>query len=198
MHPIRIRMRKRYPLSKEEWKDIEGFPGYQVSNQGRLRSNKRSHKNNGDYYFLKPRLLPNGYYQVSLYRSDGAPKEISVHTLVANAFNDHSDPSKNVVMHMNDIKTDNRASNLKFGTQSENIRMAVERGHFAENFAKSHEASCVKIVAHNTMTGETINFNSASEAARYFGRTVSFIFYRLHSPKICMGRKDGWTFQEAV
>ena len=46
--------------NKEIWKDIEGFPGYQVSNQGRVKNKKTGH-------VLKPQINNrSGYYQVSL------------------------------------------------------------------------------------------------------------------------------------
>lgn len=60
----------------EEWRDIEGYPGYQVSNLGRVRSLDRwvkKGRSNGNY-FLKGQVLKNdidrrpscGYYVVHL------------------------------------------------------------------------------------------------------------------------------------
>ena len=103
-------------FNKEQWRDIEGYEGiYQVSDLGRVRSLKfgrvkvlRSYKNR--YGYLKVFLSKNGKRH-----------NIYVHRLVAYAFIPNSDKTKNEINHINEIKTDNRASNLEWCDRSYNV-----------------------------------------------------------------------------
>jgi hypothetical protein len=98
----------------EEWKVIEGFENYEVSNLGRVKSNY------GIGRFLKGGIISSGYYIVIL-TSNKISKGFLIHKLVANAFLDKKcNKGKIVVDHINDIKTDNRLENLQVITQREN------------------------------------------------------------------------------
>lgn len=96
-------------MTDEVWKDIFGYGGdYQVSNLGRVRSCKRK-----SWKILKPIKLSNGYKAVNLY-SDKRCLEY-VHRLVAQAF--IPNPSDYLyVNHKNEVRTDNRVSNLEWCT----------------------------------------------------------------------------------
>lgn len=63
---------------EEEWAEILGFPGYAVSNYGRIQ-NVRSGKG------LRPKVDSYGYHSVSL-RRDGLSYDRYVHQLVAKHF----------------------------------------------------------------------------------------------------------------
>lgn len=43
----------------EEWKEIEGYPGYEVSNLGSVR-------NSSTMLIIRPILSPHGYWRVRL------------------------------------------------------------------------------------------------------------------------------------
>lgn len=118
---------------EEIWKDIEGYEGlYQVSNIGRVKSLSRLHKNRFSSYatkdtILKPRKNGHGYLTVALYDANRIRHDFRVNRLVANAFiNNEKDCP--VVMHINNIKTDNRVDNLKWGTYRENTIQAEHDG----------------------------------------------------------------------
>ena len=100
----------------EIWKDAPGFPGYQVSDAGRV---KRSI--NGK--MLRPVRYSNGYYVVNL-----SGRRIGVHRLVAMAFVPNPDGLPQI-NHKNEIKTDNRAENLEWCTAKYNINFGscIER-----------------------------------------------------------------------
>lgn len=102
---------------EEIWKDIPGYPKYQVSSLGRVKSFMRY--KNGKH--LSPGTITSGYKQVSLFK-DGKKIAIRVHTLVAIAFLDFVPNGQVIVInHINFNKTDNRLENLEVVTNRENI-----------------------------------------------------------------------------
>ena len=112
-------------LEKEIWKDIKGFEGiYQVSNLGRVKSLKRFRKGKDGSLvtvkekILKPKISNKGYYLVRLCKNSKAGL-YSIHRLVWIAFNEPI-PEGLQVNHINEVKTDNRLSNLNLMTPKEN------------------------------------------------------------------------------
>jgi hypothetical protein len=92
----------------EIFKDIEGYFGlYQVSNMGNVKS-----FHTGKEKILKPKNDKDGYLFVVLSKQ-GKVKTCKIHRLVAQSFieNPQNLPQVN---HKNEIKTDNRASNLEW------------------------------------------------------------------------------------
>ena len=89
----------------EEFKKIEEFPKYEVSNLGRVRN-----KNTGK--ILKPRKSNSGYFYVSFYK-DGKEHNRFIHRLVAKTFisNPNNYPEVN---HINEDKEDNCIDNLEW------------------------------------------------------------------------------------
>lgn len=114
-------------MTDEIWKNIEGFPGYQVSSEGRVRSFRDYHGNiTEDYKILKMLTNKDGYYELTLYTADRKKCTKRVHKLVANAF--LGKRPNMVVDHINDNKLDNRITNLHYVTAEENSTLASESG----------------------------------------------------------------------
>ena len=100
----------------EEWRPIKGFEGlYECSSLGRVKSLKF-----GKERILKPDKIKNGYLRVILCK-DEKKKKYTVHRLVANAFIPNPN-NLETVNHINEIKTDNRVSNLEWMTHKGNKR----------------------------------------------------------------------------
>lgn len=105
------------------WLPITGMEGrYEVSNRGDVRS-VRTRKirvltvSDKGYYTLKlPRLTPGRSW-----------KTYKVHILVLEAFTGNR-PDGLIARHLNDVKTDNRAENLVWGTYRQNLEDAVRNG----------------------------------------------------------------------
>ena len=96
-------------LSQEQWRDIDGYEGmYQVSDLGRVRSRK-----SGEWKVMRVIKNSKGYLFVNLYK-DGNIKHFLVHRLVAQAFIPNSDESKTQINHINEVKSENRVSNLEW------------------------------------------------------------------------------------
>ena len=103
-------------LANEQWRDIEGYDGaYQVSDLGRVRSLKF-----GKTRVLRPGNNGKGYIQVDLFK-DNKRQCFLVHRLVASAFINNDDDTKNQINHRNEIKSDNRVSNLEYCTAHYNM-----------------------------------------------------------------------------
>ena len=103
-------------LEREQWRDIFGYYGmYQVSDLGRVRSKKY-----GRWKVLRPKKTPNGYLQVGLFL-DGKQDKFLVHRLVAQAFIQNDDESKTQINHINEVKSDNRVSNIEWCSAQYNV-----------------------------------------------------------------------------
>lgn len=100
-----------------------GWEGlYEVSSHGRVRSS-RDRTNSRVGQILKPQITKEGRHQYTLWR-DGVPRTVKVHRLVAEAFvpNPQGLP---LVRHWDDNPGNNFASNLRWGTQADNMQDAV-------------------------------------------------------------------------
>ncbi len=111
---------------KEEWKLIEDFPNYQVSNLGRVRS-KNPHFLSKKYRILKPWKTGTGYYEVQFCDGTKRRRCSTLGRLVAKAFVDNPQ-QKAEVNHKNGQKLDNHYLNLEWVTPSENILHAYRKG----------------------------------------------------------------------
>ena len=117
----------------EEWREVEGFPNYEVSNLGNVRSKDRISVRNGSPSYMKGRPLQprdiDGYKRVVLYRGNrNCHQQFWVHRLVATAFipNPENLPCIN---HKDENRSNNRASNLEWCTHkyNSNYGTAIER-----------------------------------------------------------------------
>ena len=99
----------------EEWRELERYPGYQISTYGNLKCLKG----------CISKVSPNdeGYIRYTLIRFDGKKVSVSAHHLVATAFipNPLGKPYAN---HVNGIRDYNRVSNLEWSTVKENSSAA--------------------------------------------------------------------------
>lgn len=105
-------------MTREEWRPVIGFEGhYEVSNRGRVRGMRRKGCHG------KPLIgcsVGTGYLAVWLSRC-GKARPFQISHLVAAAFIGPR-PNGQDVAHNNGDKRDNRASNLRYATRSDNNR----------------------------------------------------------------------------
>lgn len=122
---------------KEVWKPVGGYEGlYEVSNAGNIRRLETTSVENSRYgkcrnvrhkaRMLKQGKTARGYLLVVLCNKDGH-KSHMVHRLVASAFCQKPEGC-DVVNHIDNIKTNNCASNLEWCTQKDNVHHAIEIG----------------------------------------------------------------------
>ena len=122
-------------VTRETWKPIPGYTGYEASDRGRIRSHRLWRGSTG------PRILKSlddgrGYPAVFPTPDDGKRRIRPIHQLMMLAFAGPR-PEGMEARHLNDIKTDNRwPENLAWGTHRENLQDMVRNGH--SNVAKTH------------------------------------------------------------
>lgn len=106
---------------QEQWKPIDGYEGYFVSNFGRVKSLKKGHK-----LILQPILDAYGYLRVNLYKN-GVRHMLKIHRIVAIIFIDNPDGLPQV-NHKDGNKENNVADNLEWVTESQNSQHAFDNG----------------------------------------------------------------------
>jgi uncharacterized membrane protein len=125
-------------MSAEEWRAVVGFPGYEVSDLGRVRSldriDSRSRK-------LKGRILKqfrdgDDRYPFLRLSRDGNAATIRVHVLVLEAFTGPR-PAGFDACHNDGDKLNNTLANLRWDSKSENMLDVVRHGHH-QQLAKTH------------------------------------------------------------
>ena len=105
-------------LPNEEWRDIKGYKGYQISNYGRVKSFKRTQTR-----ILKVFTNNKGYDRVALSEK-GQSKRILVSRLVGEAFCEKPQTDEYLTIdHIDCDKRNNKASNLRWLTPKENTQI---------------------------------------------------------------------------
>ena len=119
---------------KEEWRSVVGWPTYEISNLGRLRSLMCSHGRGGLTARQEPRVCKlrpasNGYLRYRLQERRSS-RSAPVHHLVLEAFRGQR-PDGTEAAHLNGDRADNRVENLEWVTHVANASHMVAHGSLA-------------------------------------------------------------------
>ena len=122
-----------------EWREIPGYPGYEASEDGRVRSAERECANYAPTSRTGRRRVPAKELKPHLHAAkgrlqytmsfDGSLVTRGAHVLVCLAFHGPRPPGQQV-RHLDGDKTNNRASNLRWGTLRENKDDVIRHGVF--------------------------------------------------------------------
>lgn len=159
----------------EQWKVIEGFDLYEISNTGKVRSKDRYIKCAKGIRLHKGRIMKpidngTGHLKVEL-KQDGRKKKAYVHRLVAVAFISNPE-NKPFVNHIDNDPTNNDVENLEWCTPQENTDWMNCQGRakrtqkWIENLHKAQEQTYVAVVGENIQTGEKIYFSKLNDVRK--------------------------------
>ncbi len=125
-----------------EYRDIPGFPGYRVGNDGSVWSSRGRWRSRRPVQWkqLNPSHNSKGYLFLPLYTIDCQQIQHWVHWLVLEAFVGPR-PQGMECRHLNGIKTDCRIENLTWGTLQENVQDNIRLGAYL----KGSQTSCAKL-----------------------------------------------------
>lgn len=159
------------------WVTLENNPNYAVSEDGRVMSLRRNR-------ILTPKVNHDGYLRIQLWDC-GKCHFVSVHRLVAMAYIPNP-MNKPFVNHINGLNFDNRAINLEWCTQRENIVHAWQT-----HLSKPHLNKRGKSVAMvSKEDGKIIKcFPSTMQAERELGVNHSNVSYAVSHGGTAMGYK---------
>ena len=119
-------------IGGEIWRSVVGYEGiYEVSNNGRVRR-VATHAGRAQDRLLKPARFTAGYPGVTLSHR-GFRRSATVHHLVTAAFLGPA-PDGMQVRHLNGNRSDNRLSNLRYGTALENAADKTAHGTYRNKY----------------------------------------------------------------
>ncbi|CDQ41950.1 NUMOD4 domain-containing protein [Virgibacillus salexigens] len=132
-----------------KWRDVEGYPNYMVNTDGEVlnKTNGKKlthHINNGGYKFVR-------------LRTNGKPKQLLVHRLVAIAFIPNHD-NKPIVNHKDSNRGNPKKSNLEWATHKENSE------HMVDNFGSTNQTMTILM---DKMGDEICIFPSKKRCLKY-------------------------------
>jgi len=110
---------------KEQWKPIPGFPDYEVSNMGLVRSYKWKNRGPNAPHVLKPAIV-HGYWAVVLRRNN-KNHTFTIGRLVLLAFRGPC-PEGCEVCHNDGDPTNDHLDNLRWDTHLANAHDAIRHG----------------------------------------------------------------------
>jgi hypothetical protein len=138
-------------LQKTNYKELDEFPGYFITNCGRVWTN----------YYNKFMInqIRKGYARINL-KKDGKTKQMFVHRLVALAFIPNYE-NKKEVNHIDGDKLNNNVKNLEWCTPKENTKHAYDNGFNKNVIAATKKSNSKRVL--DTRSG--LYYDSAKEAA---------------------------------
>ncbi len=125
---------------------IPGFSSYLVSEDGLVFSLPKWGTKGK---LLSPRQNHQGYWQVAVVNDKGESKFMYVHRLVAMAWipKKHNQKDCNIVMHLDDNPSNNHVSNLKWGTQFQNMQ-GVNNNPPKGKVRYGIRENCIRVMEH--------------------------------------------------
>jgi len=123
--------------SSVEYRDIKGYPGYRVGNDGSVWSRKNARWGLGETWKrLGPRKESNWYPRVSLHHNRKVAAKY-IHSVVLEAFIGPC-PKGMEACHGNGNPNDNRLSNLRWDTKKGNMADCIKHGRTTKGEANKH------------------------------------------------------------
>lgn len=170
-------------IPEEIWKEIPGFPGYKVSNQGRVRSywtkGPGSKPIINSQRFLRP--FNNGGYMMVSLRKDRKPILRAVHQIMLLAFKG-SCPPVHESCHNDGNPSHNVIENLRWDTRSANSQDSIRHGSHAGLKRKGINHPGVKLTESQVVQIRELyaQGHSQTNLSKMFGITFQTIWEIVH------------------
>lgn len=156
-------------MKEEQWKVIDGYENYEVSNFGNVRSLDRQVLRKGVMVKISGKMLKQyfggGYMRVALYNGNRQSRtNFAVHRLVAAAFVKNPN-ALDVVNHKDENKLNNRADNLEWcdNSYNSNYGTAIERRVKHQNWKEISEKISKPVIQYNKSGNEMARYKSSVE-----------------------------------
>lgn len=165
---------------------MRGFPGYQVSNLGRIRThNKITYTELRGFRHWKDRIMKQKVDKYNNWRvciwKDGKEYTFLVARLVADAFCGEYRDTDLTVNHIDGNRLNNRADNLEWMTRADNIRDGYRMGLYS-----IYKQDCSLVDG----DGNIYYFNSMADASRFIGWNNHYIRSNFKNGMILKGPND--------
>lgn len=152
------------------WKPIPGYPGYEITRNGQIRSYWTPGKS-GSFLSTKPRLVAqrfhNKYWSVKLTNEDGR-SNLVVHRLIWRTFVGEIPPGK-FIDHIDINAHNNTLTNLRVATPSQNARNRKKQGQCGYYGVIQVKGQKIKYLSAVYLGGKRVytgTFDTAKEAAK--------------------------------
>ena len=189
---------------EEFWKPVDGWGGYLISTEGRVKTLARTIQTPIGVRYVKERIR-NGYvgkrgYVIITLSLNGKQKTVPIHRLVAKAFIPNPE-NKIDVDHIDGDRTNNSINNLRWATRKENSnnaitsRRKIESGVYKKAVVKAlvtrtkkHQKYAPKTVYSYTKDGVFLrSYYSIGEAARIMGVGSKTLYNALNNEYVLIG-----------
>lgn len=175
-------------MVRKIWKNVVGYEGlYKVSNQGRVKSIERLIVDSAGHQYTLPggiRALSKnrrGYYKVSLYRHN-IERTREVHKLVIEAFKGPC-PEGCEVRHKDGCRTNNKPSNLAYGTPEQNQADRKRHGTYTCN--DLHPTTKLSNIQFNNLRKQYLNGGMTMAAlAKEWGVGPTTVWRAVHKVRV--------------
>ena len=155
---------------EEKWLPIPGFPGYEVSNLGQVKSYKQTKAGK----LLASKKNHKGYLEVRLQDIDGAQVSKFIHRLVLMTFAPIDNMENLTVDHIDNNIENNHLSNLRWLTAEENLLRATLKEDWSKHcYNYSRKGGQIKITYEDGREEIYPNLMRAVEATGMCKRTIN-------------------------
>ena len=146
----------------KEWRNIDGFPNYMVSNTGEIKS--LNYNKTGKEKVLIPHKLSNGYLGINLYDNDKKSCYLLIHRLVTQAFLPNPNGCR-IINHKDENRSNNSVNNLEWCSHKYNLNYG-NRNSKLSNSLTNNPFFSIPVLQYSKTREFLKEFPSIAEAAR--------------------------------